>query len=146
MSCNTSLPITDIAERVAALLGANYIDKDDPRIHQGVFTEPTIRGGLTLDEAAKEDFCELSQQCDREPPFGKVWVAQPLYPGMVLASVPDGEDVLAVWRSAVSRGPTESRPIDAVLGHQHFDSTLTPAGRPIWWTGLSWVDAAGEEV
>ncbi len=44
------------------------------------------------------------------------------------------------------RGTTAQRPSDASLlpqGHQYFDTTL---GRPVWWNGSSWKDAAGETV
>lgn len=92
MSCNTFVPIMDLVREVEALLAARYIDKDDPRITDGVFTSPTIRGDLILDAAAKEVFCGLVQACGLEAPFGKMWMPRPLNPNYspVSYSTPDG--------------------------------------------------------
>lgn len=97
MSCNASLPLSAIVEEVNQHLDANYVDKDDPRIVQGVFTEPTIRGGLMLDEAAKLDFCGLVQECGLQAPFGKQWVDRPLAPERVLTSYAEAGEVKTRW-------------------------------------------------
>lgn len=38
---------------------------------------------------------------------------------------------------------TELRPTVSVVGTQIFDTTI---GKPIWWNGTAWVDAAGTTV
>ena len=38
---------------------------------------------------------------------------------------------------------TGSRPNNPSVGQMYLDTTLTAAGKPIWWTGSSWVDALG---
>lgn len=68
MSCNTKTSLAAVIDAVNAQLNNNYIDRDDPRINQGVFTEPTIRGGLMLDEAAKLDFCGYVTECGNRSP------------------------------------------------------------------------------
>ena len=58
----------------------------------------------------------------------------------------------AEWRltsqAGVLRGEPGSRPALGVrdAGTQYFDTGLADAGKPIWWTGRGWVDAAGEAV
>lgn len=49
---------------------------------------------------------------------------------------------------SVSRDVTANRPATSGLsrGYQYFDTTLDPDGKPIWWTGLAWVDATGAAV
>jgi hypothetical protein len=46
------------------------------------------------------------------------------------------------------KGTTAARPaltrLDA--GYMYFDTTLAGAGKPIWWSGTAWVDAAGAVV
>lgn len=46
---------------------------------------------------------------------------------------------------AVGIGATASRPdlVAADIGAYYFDTTLAAAGKPVWWTGAAWVDAAG---
>jgi hypothetical protein len=48
----------------------------------------------------------------------------------------------------VYRGGTGSRPAlgAAEVGAMYFDTTLAANGKPIWWTGTIWVDAAGAAV
>jgi hypothetical protein len=36
-----------------------------------------------------------------------------------------------------------ARPAEPLTGEHFFDSNL---GKPIWWSGTAWVDAAGTEV
>lgn len=97
MSCNTKTSLAVVIDAVNAQLNNNYVDRDDPRINQGVFTEPTIRGGLMLDEAAKLDFCGFVQECGIQAPFGKQWIDRPLYPGRVLTSYDDAGEVNSRW-------------------------------------------------
>lgn len=37
-------------------------------------------------------------------------------------------------------GATAGRPTGSVLGQFYFDTTI---GKPIWWSGSTWVDATG---
>lgn len=102
MSCNTKTSLAAVIDAVNAQLNNNYVDRDDPRIDQGVFTEPTIRGGLMLDEAAKLDFCGYVTECGLRAPFGKQWVDRPLYPDRVLVSYTDqagdsGDEINTKW-------------------------------------------------
>lgn len=100
MSCNTKTSLAAVIDAVNAQLNNNYIDRDDPRINQGVFTEPTIRGGLMLDEAAKLDFCGYVNACGLSAPFGKQWIDRPLYPDNVLVSYDDGGEIKSRWGEA----------------------------------------------
>lgn len=97
MSCNTSLSLSTVVDAVNAQLNNNYVDRDDPRINQGVFTEPTIRGGLMLDEAAKLDFCGYVQSCGLQAPFGKQWVDRPVQPDHLLISYESAGEVKTRW-------------------------------------------------
>ena len=46
--------------------------------------------------------------------------------------------------STPSYGTTSARPVDKLLiGQIYFDTTV---GKPIWWNGTNWVDAAGTVV
>lgn len=98
MSCNTKTSLAAVIDAVNAQLNNNYVDRDDPRINQGVFTEPTIRGGLMLDEAAKLDFCGYVTECGQREPFGKQWVDRPLYPNNTLVSYEDGGEIKSRWQ------------------------------------------------
>lgn len=98
MSCNTKISLAAVIDAVNAQLNNNYVDRDDPRIDQGVFTEPTIRGGLMLDEAAKLDFCGYVTECGHREPFGKQWVDRPLYPYNTLVSYEDGGEIKSRWQ------------------------------------------------
>ena len=98
MSCNTKTSLAAVIDAVNAQLNNNYVDRDDPRINQGVFTEPTIRGGLMLDEAAKLDFCGYVTECGQREPFGKQWVDRPLYPYNTLVSYDDGGEIKSRWQ------------------------------------------------
>lgn len=98
MSCNTKTSLAAVIDAVNAQLNNNYVDRDDPRIDQGVFTEPTIRGGLMLDEAAKLDFCGYVTECGQREPFGKQWVDRPLYPHNTLVSYEDGGEIKSRWQ------------------------------------------------
>ena len=43
-----------------------------------------------------------------------------------------------------SAGTTANRPAtDLQIGQQYFDTTI---GRPIWWNGSNWINAAGTVV
>lgn len=97
MSCNNPIPLQTVADQVAALLSANYVDRDDPRISQGVFTEPSIRGVFILDPSAKLTFCELVQECAVIPPYGKTWVDRPIYPERILASYTEDGETKHKW-------------------------------------------------
>lgn len=98
MSCNTKTSLAAVIDAVNAQLNNNYVDRDDPRIDQGVFTEPTIRGGLMLDEAAKLDFCGYVTECGQREPFGKQWVDRPLYPETMLVSYDDAGEIKSRWQ------------------------------------------------
>lgn len=98
MSCNTKTSLAAVIDAVNAQLNNNYVDRDDPRIDQGVFTEPTIRGGLMLDEAAKLDFCGYVTECGQREPFGKQWVDRPLYPYNMLVSYEDEGEIKSRWQ------------------------------------------------
>lgn len=98
MSCNTKTSLAAVIDAVNAQLNNNYVDRDDPRIDQGVFTEPTIRGGLMLDEAAKLDFCGYVTECGQREPIGKQWIDRPLYPHNTLVSYEDGGEIKSRWQ------------------------------------------------
>lgn len=49
MACNITVPMAEITQVVREALEKEFIKKDNPRIERGVFTNPTIRGGITLD-------------------------------------------------------------------------------------------------
>lgn len=99
MSCNTFIPIMDLVREVEALLAANYIDKDDPRITGGVFTNPTIKEGFLLDVQAREEFCRLVQECGLDAPFGKMWLSRPLYPDSMFVSYEDSGEPQTKWKT-----------------------------------------------
>lgn len=145
MSCNTSLPLATIVQEINEYLDNNYVDKDDPRITQGVFTEPTIRGGLVLDDAAKADFCEIVQECGLQAPIGKEWIKRPLYPNFHLTSYEEGGEVFSSWTPLPTR--TGDRPTGGMaVGDVFIDKSLGANGKPIWWNGEAWIDALGEVV
>lgn len=56
-----------------------------------------------------------------------------------------GVSFLGGWRDIVAPlgGYSEERPSSPSLGTCFFDSSL---GKPLWWNGSSWVDAAGDVV
>ena len=37
-------------------------------------------------------------------------------------------------------GATANRPVSSVMGQRYFDTTI---GRPVYWSGSTWVDGAG---
>jgi hypothetical protein len=50
--------------------------------------------------------------------------------------------------SIPASGTTANRPVDSVqvplqIGQYYFDTTI---GRPIWWNGANWINAAGTVV
>ena len=51
------------------------------------------------------------------------------------------------WRTLLgsARGNTASRPTlgAADIGVMYMDTTLDADGKPIWWTGTTWIDATG---
>lgn len=58
MSCDNSVPVSDIANEVRTLLEGDFITTEDPRINNGVFTNPVlnapnIRGDIILDRDAR---------------------------------------------------------------------------------------------
>lgn len=59
----------------------------------------------------------------------------------------DVVDSFGDWYSpelmVATTGSTEQRPTNATIGHQYFDTTI---GKPIYWTGSTWVDASGSAV
>lgn len=97
MSCNNIIPLQTVADQVATILAANYVDKDDPRITNGVFTSPSIRGEFLLDAAAKDVFCNLVQNCVTAAPFGKTWLDRPVYPDAVLVSYEEAGQTKYKW-------------------------------------------------
>ena len=149
MSCNTAVPINDIADKVIDYLDLNFIPKDDPRIAQGVFIEPTIRGGLVVDTDTKAAICEIVQDCGAPAPHGKMWVNIPLSAGLTLISYVDGEDIKVRWemKAPTPSEPSAARPTgNTPIGMMHFDTSLASAGKPIWWSGTVWVDSDGSVV
>jgi hypothetical protein len=40
-------------------------------------------------------------------------------------------------------GTTAERPTVTLIGFIYFDTDL---GKPVWWTGTKWVDAAGADA
>ena len=51
-------------------------------------------------------------------------------------------------RQTVNKAVTASRPALTALdvGTLYLDTTLSPNGKPIWWTGTAWMDAVGAVV
>ena len=45
-----------------------------------------------------------------------------------------------------TKGSTAQRPISPFIGLLYFDTSLAVQGKPIWFTGTSWVDATGTIV
>lgn len=97
MSCNNPISMRTVADQVADILSANYIDRDDPRITNGVFTSPSIRGEFILDPAAKLVFCGYVQECGVIPPFGKAWLDRPVYPDYTLVSYEEAGETKTRW-------------------------------------------------
>lgn len=58
MSCNDSIPMSDIVAAVAAQLSKQYV-----AIENGVAKDLTLKGGVTLDSATKQDLCEALENC-----------------------------------------------------------------------------------
>ena len=58
MSCNDSIPISDIVAAVAEQLSKQYV-----AIVNGVARDLTLKGGVTLDSATKRDLCETLEDC-----------------------------------------------------------------------------------
>ena len=58
MSCNDSIPISDIVAAVAEQLSKQYV-----AIVNGVARDLTLKGGVTLDSATKRDLCEALSNC-----------------------------------------------------------------------------------
>ena len=58
MSCNDSLPISDIVAAVAEQLSKQYV-----AIVNGVARDLTLKGGVTLDSATKRDLCDALSNC-----------------------------------------------------------------------------------
>lgn len=54
------------------------------------------------------------------------------------------DDLMLVNRRYVTRnGTTANRPTTSILGESYYDTTI---GKPIWWNGSVWKDAAGNSV
>ena len=59
MSCNTFVPLTDLAIEISDILGAKYILKEDPRITGGIFVDPNFRGNMMFDAPAEASMAAL---------------------------------------------------------------------------------------
>jgi len=72
--------------------------------------------------------------------------ATPVATRICTASGAPGNWGAASWM--VFRGITAHRPVLGTgdVGVMYFDATLAAAGKPIWWTGMTWVDSAGTPV
>jgi len=63
-----------------------------------------------------------------------------------------GTTITSNWLNGVNdyvnntRGTTAARPSSPFIGLLYFDTTLDADGKPIWYTGTSWVDATGTVV
>lgn len=134
MSCNTKTLLAAVIDAVNAQLNNNYVDRDDPRINQGVFTEPTIRGGLMLDEQAKLDFCGYVTECGHREPFGKQWVDRPLYPDTHLVSYEDEGDIKSKWEPVETHDPVIIK-VDNVAEMLAYDA---PVGARISTGSTTW--------
>jgi hypothetical protein len=76
--------------------------------------------------------------------------------GLAVIRPIDGQDPASLLSRGVGytlfvgiggRGPTANRPpIPAKAGALYFDTTLDPDGQPIFWTGITWVNANGVPV
>lgn len=58
MSCNDSIPMSDIVAAVAAQLSKQYVASEN-----GVAKDLTLKDGVTLDSATKRDLCEALENC-----------------------------------------------------------------------------------
>lgn len=70
---------------------------------------------------------------------------------VILHEVDSGDDACLVSRlnlvSYVGKGTTANRPaLSAQRRALYFDTTLAPDGKPVFWTGVHWVDATGSIV
>lgn len=127
MSCNDPIPMQTVAEQVATLLSTNFIERDDPRITNGVFTAPSIRGQFILDPTAKLTFCGLVQECGVIPPYGYVWLERPVYPNRVLISYEDAGETKHRWEPIASQPPIVGSAIPGGLGQW---GKIAPTARP----------------
>ena len=59
MACNVQIPVDDIAEEVKQLLNLDQYVKQD----NGTANNLTLKGGVTLDSATKQDLCEALANC-----------------------------------------------------------------------------------
>ena len=59
MACNVQIPVDDIAEEVKQLLNLDQYVKQD----NGTANNLTLKGGVTLDSATKQDLCEALSDC-----------------------------------------------------------------------------------
>ena len=59
MACNVQIPVGDIAEEVKQLLDLDQYVKQD----NGTANNLTLKGGVTLDSATKQDLCEALANC-----------------------------------------------------------------------------------
>ncbi len=57
----------------------------------------------------------------------------------------DGAGTKGWRRVRPTSGPTSQRPVDGMMGDEHFDTAL---GKPVWLkaTPSTWVDATGTTV
>lgn len=127
MSCNDPIAMQTIADAVAALLSTTYIERDDPRITNGVFTAPSIRGQFILDPTAKLTFCGLVQECGVIPPYGYVWIERPVYPNRVLISYEDSGETKLRWEPISTQPPIVGSTIPGGFGQW---GTVPPTSKP----------------
>ena len=59
MACNVQIPVDDIADEVKQLLNLDQYVKQD----NGTANNLTLKGGVTLDSATKQDLCEALANC-----------------------------------------------------------------------------------
>lgn len=57
-----------------------------------------------------------------------------------LTDLPTDPNQVVPRRYVTLNGATAGRPTGSVLGQFYFDTTI---GKPVWWSGSTWVDATG---
>ena len=79
------------------------------------------------------------------------WNTSPTYSNPVSHWICTVAGTPGTWKPGghlVTKSTTANRPALRAddVGVMYMDSTLVAAGKPIWWTGTSWVDATGASV